>query len=104
MNASAHSGGLNAEGCHNDRKRGSYHCHPGGGASSRSDAAPINTFIASRIAPARASRSQGVFRNRAEARAAEKNARKKPIRGLWSVIMHLAEKQSIPLESGTNER
>jgi hypothetical protein len=25
--AFAHSGGLNAEGCHNDRKRGGYHCH-----------------------------------------------------------------------------
>lgn len=23
----AHSGGLNAEGCHHDRKRGGYHCH-----------------------------------------------------------------------------
>ncbi|WP_320442883.1 excalibur calcium-binding domain-containing protein [Brevundimonas sp. BT-123] len=30
----AHSGGLNAEGCHNDRKRGGYHCHRGGGAPS----------------------------------------------------------------------
>ena len=27
----AHSGGLNAEGCHNDRKRGGYHCHRAGG-------------------------------------------------------------------------
>ncbi|GAB3344339.1 excalibur calcium-binding domain-containing protein [Marilutibacter aestuarii] len=25
--AAAHSGGLNAEGCHNDRKNGGYHCH-----------------------------------------------------------------------------
>ncbi|BBE72975.1 excalibur calcium-binding domain-containing protein [Oharaeibacter diazotrophicus] len=25
--ASAHPGGLNAQGCHNDRKRGGYHCH-----------------------------------------------------------------------------
>ena len=24
---SAHPGGLNAEGCHNDRQRGEYHCH-----------------------------------------------------------------------------
>lgn len=27
--ASAHGGGLNAEGCHNDRKHGGYHCHRG---------------------------------------------------------------------------
>ena len=24
---SAHSGGLNSEGCHNDRKNGAYQCH-----------------------------------------------------------------------------
>lgn len=29
--ASAHPGGLNSEGCHNNRKTGEYHCH--GGAS-----------------------------------------------------------------------
>lgn len=23
----AHSGGLDSKGCHNDRKRGGYHCH-----------------------------------------------------------------------------
>ena len=27
--AIAHGGGLNAEGCHHDRKRGRYHCHRG---------------------------------------------------------------------------
>lgn len=33
--AFAHPGGLNAEGCHNDRKNGGYHCHQArsGGAS-----------------------------------------------------------------------
>ncbi|WP_244244068.1 excalibur calcium-binding domain-containing protein [Marilutibacter alkalisoli] len=31
--AAAHGGGLNAQGCHNDRKNGGYHCH-------RSPAAP----------------------------------------------------------------
>ena len=25
--ASAHGGGLNAEGCHHDRKNGGHHCH-----------------------------------------------------------------------------
>lgn len=25
--ALSHGGGLNAEGCHNDRKNGGYHCH-----------------------------------------------------------------------------
>ena len=25
--AMAHSGGTNSEGCHNDTKRGTYHCH-----------------------------------------------------------------------------
>jgi hypothetical protein len=27
--AAAHPGGLNAEGCHNNRKTGEYHCHRG---------------------------------------------------------------------------
>lgn len=37
--AFAHGGGLNAEGCHNDRKGGTgYHCHRGNGA--RGGAAP----------------------------------------------------------------
>lgn len=31
----AHGGGLNAEGCHTNRKTGSYHCHGGGKAASR---------------------------------------------------------------------
>lgn len=27
--AAGHSGGLNAQGCHNNRKTGDYHCHRG---------------------------------------------------------------------------
>lgn len=37
--ATAHPGGLNADGCHNNRKTGDYHCHGGG----RSDGAPRPT-------------------------------------------------------------
>lgn len=31
--AFAHGGGLNRDGCHNDRKRGGYHCHRAQSAS-----------------------------------------------------------------------
>ena len=31
--AYAHGGGLDANGCHTERKTGSYHCHGGGGAT-----------------------------------------------------------------------
>lgn len=31
--ATAHSGGLNSEGCHTNRKTGDYHCHRGGGSA-----------------------------------------------------------------------
>lgn len=31
--AGAHPGGLNAEGCHNNRKTGGYHCHRGAGSN-----------------------------------------------------------------------
>ena len=36
VTAYAHGGGLNALGCHNERKTGGYHCHQGGGSSSSS--------------------------------------------------------------------
>lgn len=40
--AAAHSGGLNGEGCHNNRKTGDYHCHRGGGSppAERANAPP----------------------------------------------------------------
>lgn len=31
--STAHPGGLNAEGCHNNRKTGGYHCHRGSAAT-----------------------------------------------------------------------
>ena len=58
--AIAHGGGLNAEGCHNNRRTGDYHCHRSGGeASSR------------RTLSAGASASRGgAFQNCSAARAA----------------------------------
>ena len=41
--AVAHPGGLNAEGCHNDRKNGGYHCHRAGRSSGRSSSAPSDS-------------------------------------------------------------
>jgi len=62
--AVAHSGGLNAEGCHNDRKNGGYHCH-------RAPATPASTYNRNSLAPsAGRSPAGGVFRNCTEARAA----------------------------------
>lgn len=37
--AFAHGGGLNADGCHNDRKHGGYHCHRGNASR-----APVPNF------------------------------------------------------------
>ena len=69
----AHPGGLNKEGCHNDRKNGGYHCH-------RAPAAPAQSYRPpsqqpSQLAPTgQPSRTdyQGrrAFANCAEARAA----------------------------------
>lgn len=53
----AHGGGLNAQGCHNDRRNGGYHCHRGGGASGA-------------MRPARLASSSSVFANCSAARAA----------------------------------
>lgn len=38
--AAAHGGGLNAEGCHYNRKTGDYHCHRDSGAAPPSTAKP----------------------------------------------------------------
>jgi Excalibur calcium-binding domain len=69
-NVSAHGGGLDKHGCHNDRKRGGYHCHRGSAPSSRRDAAPRYDFAPSRKKPAAALSEQGAFANCREARAA----------------------------------
>lgn len=66
---SAHGGGLNAEGCHHDRKRGGYHCHRGGGAFLPVILRRLVFFAPSRISPLRMARGPGVFANSAEARA-----------------------------------
>ncbi|WP_409035327.1 excalibur calcium-binding domain-containing protein [Phenylobacterium sp.] len=61
----AHGGGLNAEGCHNDRKNGGYHCHRGAPQTSR-------PAYGSGGSPAKAVRSNsgGAFANCTAARAA----------------------------------
>lgn len=56
--AAAHPGGLNAQGCHNDRKNGGYHCHR------PKPPLPERTVTRS-LGP-----SQRVFQNCAAARAA----------------------------------
>jgi len=73
---SAHGGGLNSEGCHNNRKTGDYHCHrspaaaaPAPTAKTRSSEAP-NSDPAAAPAPTAKTPSSGAFRNCSEARAA----------------------------------
>ena len=39
--AGAHGGGLNSEGCHNNRKTGDYHCHRGAPQKARASSAPL---------------------------------------------------------------
>jgi hypothetical protein len=56
--ATAHPGGLNAEGCHHNRKTGGYHCHRGSAAST------------SQVLSAVSSNSRREFANCSQARAA----------------------------------
>jgi hypothetical protein len=70
-NAWAHGGGLNKDGCHNDRKNGGYHCHRS------SSPAPVEKHHqpASQLAPTRdyapvKPRAGRAFANCSEARAA----------------------------------
>jgi hypothetical protein len=64
----AHSGGLNKDGCHNDRKSDNYHCH-------RSDNATHSQPIEKSLNPSQSSTSRQIkqalpFANCAQARAA----------------------------------
>jgi len=64
MTSSAHSGGLDKNGCHTNRKTGDYHCHRGASIAPRSIEPPRNN-----LAPGPAG-SNRPFANCAEARAA----------------------------------
>jgi len=71
--AHAHSGGLNADGCHNNRKTGDYHCHRAPAAlkdASASSAARRNLAPGPAPADSRGSAGGGAYRNCAQARAA----------------------------------
>ncbi|PVH27238.1 YHYH domain-containing protein [Pararhodobacter oceanensis] len=59
--ALAHSGGLNAQGCHNNRRTGDYHCHRTQSSSLARTIRPANTARPS---------VRGSYRNCTEARAA----------------------------------
>lgn len=55
----AHPGGLNSEGCHNNRKTGDYHCHRGSSPAPSAPRSERQSFATLR----------GAFRNCSEARA-----------------------------------
>ena len=64
--AVAHGGGLDADGCHHNRKTGDYHCH-------RKPAADVPAANVARRAPVGAAADGGAtvrYRNCSEARAA----------------------------------
>lgn len=78
LEAGAHGGGLNKQGCHRNRATGDYHCHRGGSGPAASSAwagsgnrrAP-NTLVPAHAAPARPRQGGGAaFANCAAARAA----------------------------------
>ncbi|MCA0320903.1 MAG: excalibur calcium-binding domain-containing protein [Proteobacteria bacterium] len=68
----AHGGGLDANGCHHDRKNGGYHCHraPAAAQAPGTRLAPSSSFAPSRTAPRTQQTGGWSFRNCTEARAA----------------------------------
>ncbi|MEJ1097304.1 MULTISPECIES: excalibur calcium-binding domain-containing protein [unclassified Pseudoxanthomonas] len=68
----AHGGGLNKDGCHNNRRTGDYHCHRGSGNSAPSPPlyAPRNETPPAFYTPPRSPSGARPFANCAEARAA----------------------------------
>lgn len=68
-NAWAHGGGLNKEGCHNDRKNGGYHCHrASSSAPLERSYQPANQLVPSNYAPPARSPGGRAFVNCTEAR------------------------------------
>jgi hypothetical protein len=68
-----HGGGLNAEGCHNDRVHGVYHCHrgPNAGMKAAPREEPAANPYRSNLSAGGSSRDYSVsFANCSEARAA----------------------------------
>ena len=43
--SAAHPGGLNAEGCHNNRRTGDYHCHRGPRATTQAGRGRSGVFV-----------------------------------------------------------
>lgn len=68
----AHGGGLNADGCHTNRKTGDYHCHrsPASGAPRRNLAPSYRRSAPLNLSPRDDTRPGGAFRNCDAARAA----------------------------------
>ncbi|WP_150002936.1 excalibur calcium-binding domain-containing protein [Iodidimonas gelatinilytica] len=64
--AFSHGGRLNAAGCHNDRKNGSYHCHRASRTSKETSPKKTDTTPSA----AAISSNNRVFKNCSEARAA----------------------------------
>lgn len=60
----AHSGGLNAQGCHTNRSTSEYHCHRAGSSGQRSSQSTASQSLYS------GSGRSGAYRNCTEARAA----------------------------------
>ncbi len=71
FHATGHSGGLDKQGCHTNRKTGDYHCHRGSPArpASREPEPASQRFAPAPAAPATLPRTRA-FTNCAEARAA----------------------------------
>lgn len=55
--ANSHPGGLNAAGCHNNRKTGDYHCHGGGRAVSSSPQHAVQSNFAAQAREDRAAKA-----------------------------------------------
>lgn len=57
----AHGGGLDANGCHHDRKNGGYHCHRSPSYVTPESTVPSTSLTRSTIAPAPTSARSGLW-------------------------------------------
>ncbi len=66
----SHGGGLNSEGCHNNRKTGDYHCHRAAANAPRPQIGAPAAYTPARAAPGGRVPAGRAFANCGEAKAA----------------------------------
>lgn len=107
--AFAHGGGLNAEGCHNDRKRGTYHCHRSSYKPRTATISPSSTLSISSLRPPHSERPSADLVFAAQQLLSITGCHQGEVDGQYgpeteSAIKRFQEKQRLPIDGKVDDR